>query len=243
MTPGAVLAREGGAPGWPLVLYFHHVSPDIRHYTALSPSAFRRGLELCLKHFGPALHPDQLETALTDPPDHPTFLVTFDDGYADVLEHAAPIMADLDIAAVHFLISDAVETGGCTGIPAPRAPFLDRDGIAELAAAGHRLAAHSRSHARFDRLTATEFADETGPSAFTHSSDSAGPIRLFAYPYGALPPVGMALPPDVLAFATVSSPALCWTTAPRAIRRTFLPSDDLNCWSNLIGNWSSAWHP
>src|SRR4051812_35195470 len=34
----------GAAPGWPVVLYFHHVRPDLRHYTSVTPSAFDRAL-------------------------------------------------------------------------------------------------------------------------------------------------------------------------------------------------------
>ncbi|WP_405117533.1 polysaccharide deacetylase family protein [Phaeobacter sp. BS23] len=187
--------------------------------------------------------PDTIEAALAAPPDHPQFLVTFDDGYTDVAEHALPILTDLGISCVHFLISDAVETGQCKGIPAPRAPFLDRKGIADLTASGHRLGAHSRSHARFDTLDAAELARETDQDTFAYSCDRGAARRLFAYPYGALPRSGLSLAPNTLAFATASVPARAWDKAPQAIRRTFLPSDDIDSWPKLTDHWRRSWNP
>ena len=42
MTPDP---EAGSAPGWPLVLYFHHVHPVIDHYTNVRPDQFARGLD------------------------------------------------------------------------------------------------------------------------------------------------------------------------------------------------------
>jgi peptidoglycan/xylan/chitin deacetylase (PgdA/CDA1 family) len=236
------LAAEGSALGWPLVLYFHHVSPIIQHYTALSPSNFRRGLELCLRNYGSALAPKAIETSLDKRLAEPRFLVTFDDGYLDVLEYALPIMQDLGIRAVHFLIADAVVTGSCAGITKPRAPFLNRADLGELKAAGHRLAAHSRSHRRFDTLTPEEIVCETAADNFDFAGRDSGSVELFAYPYGVVPAHINALPDDTLFFGTATSPMRDWDVAPHAIRRTFLPSDDTASWSRLISGWRDKWY-
>src|SRR4051812_27777456 len=55
--PGATVAHPppevGSAPGWPVALYFHHVHPDIRHYTAVTPAAFDRALDQLGDRFRP----------------------------------------------------------------------------------------------------------------------------------------------------------------------------------------------
>lgn len=43
--------RISSVRGWPLVLYFHHVSTTVHHYTALTPRQFALGLDMVLEHF------------------------------------------------------------------------------------------------------------------------------------------------------------------------------------------------
>lgn len=237
-------ASEGAAPGWPVVLYFHHVSPTIRHYTSLTPSAFRRGLELCLQHLGQALDPADIEQVMANRGcDAPSFLVTFDDGYVDVLKHALPILDDLGIRAVHFVIAAAVEHGTCEGIPTPRAPFLTAAQLDAFVRHGHRIGAHSRTHRRFDALTLDEVRREMCATAPGMAPKLKGQSGLFAYPYGILPHEIPAVPSRTLAFGTVKSAALPWDEAPHAIRRTFLPVGCDSDWPELISTWRFSWFP
>src|ERR1700704_5755594 len=94
----------GSYPGWPFVLYFHHVHPGIDHYTSLTPDSFVRGLDVVLRHFTPA-DPQALRSpdgrfAVAD---RPPALFTFDDGYRDLLDHAVEPMAERGIKAIFFV--------------------------------------------------------------------------------------------------------------------------------------------
>lgn len=227
------------APGWPLVCYFHHVSPYVNHYTALKPSSFRRGIEGLLEGFGPALDPSNLEDVTKCLGcETPKFLVTFDDGYKNVLDFALPILDDLGVRAVHFLISDAVANGACSGIAQPRAPFLNRKDVEVLLSHGHRVGAHTRTHRPLSGLHQDEAQVELDAEPVnTHGREE---LRLFAYPYGIFPKSEPRFSDRTLAFGTIKSDAYPWTVAPHAIRRNYLPAGHEADWPKLISEWRQA---
>ncbi|MET7507724.1 polysaccharide deacetylase family protein [Streptomyces albidoflavus] len=227
----------GSAPGWPLVLYFHHVHPGLRHYTALSPAEFRAGLTRVLQEFDPYEPADLLADGGPRRPDRPTVLVTFDDGYRDNLTHARPVLAELGVRAVLF---------ACTGLLGrrsdhPREDYLTPDECDLLAADGHLIGAHTSTHPHLDRLPGERARAECAASLDAVAARyGPGPARLFAYPYGGIPE-DAGLPADVLAFATVRSPALPWTARPQAIRRTYLPAGATESWDGLVRHWRERW--
>ncbi|WP_329413214.1 polysaccharide deacetylase family protein [Streptomyces sp. NBC_00704] len=227
----------GSAPRWPLVLYFHHVHPGVRHYTALSPDEFERGLEQVLERFDPYDPADLLADGGPRRPERPTVLVTFDDGYRDNTTHARDILDRLGVRAVFFV---------CTGMlgrrsPRPREDYLTFEACDRLAGEGHLIGAHTRTHPHLDRIPAADGRAQTrGSLDDIRERYGPGPARLFAYPYGGVP-AEPHLPDDVLAFGTVRSPATPWTANPQQIRRTYLPSGAADTWAELVLHWRTAW--
>ncbi|MFG2406877.1 polysaccharide deacetylase family protein [Streptomyces brevispora] len=227
----------GSAPGWPLVLYFHHVHPELRHYTSVTPDEFATGLERVLKDFDPYDPADLLAEGGPRRPDRPAVLVTFDDGYRDNTVHAREILDRFGVRAVFFV---------CTGLlgqrsEQPRQDHLTYEECDRLADDGHLIGAHTRTHPHLDRAPADEGRRETeGSLADVRARYGPGPARLFAYPYGGIPE-DPALPDEVLAFGTVRSPAAPWTESPQAIRRTYLPSGSADAWDGLVRHWRTGW--
>lgn len=228
----------GSAPGWPLVLYFHHVHPDVEHYTAVTPDQLERALALLLERFDP-LDPHEVRAR---PPggDRPQVLVTFDDGYRDNLTHAAPILAAYDVRAVFFVVTDWIGRSSTTD---PRQDFLDPVGHRQLVESGHRLAAHSTSHRRFSTLPPSVAAEEVRSSLGWAAREQQAAPALFAYPYGDLPEQDILadLAAEALAFGTVRCPALPWSDRPHAVRRTYLPSHAPELWPDLVQDWERQW--
>lgn len=110
------------------------------------------------------------------------FLVSFDDGYADSVDVALPVLRAHGIPAIQFLVSDWLD--------APPASADRRDGymtprdVGVWAAAGMDVGSHSASHPRFSRLSEAEARSE-----FERSRDALGrltgkPVRHFACPWG-----------------------------------------------------------
>lgn len=228
----------GSAPGWPLVLYFHHVHPDVDHYTAVTPDQLERALALLLERFDP-LDPHQVSV---QPPggERPQVLVTFDDGYRDNLTHAAPILAAHGVRAVFFVVTDWI---GRSSASDPRQDFLDPAGHRQLVEAGHRLAAHSTSHRRFSTLPPSVATEEVRSSLGWAAREPHAAPALFAYPYGDLPEHDVLADVDTeaLAFGTVRCAPLPWSDRPHAVRRTYLPSNAPELWPDLVRDWERQW--
>lgn len=223
----------GSAPGWPLVVYFHHVHPDVDHYTALTPPDFDRALGSLLERFEPvdpfAPHGDG---------SRPQVLVTFDDGYRDNLTHAAPILERHGVRAVFFVVTEEV---GRRDAASPRDDYLDEAAHRELVAAGHRISGHSRTHRRFSTLSREESLREARDSLeFARRYAGAEP-DLFAWPYGDLPLSPGVLPETTLGFGTVRCAPRPWTEAPHEIRRTYLPRGHTDLWAPLVRGWEQQW--
>jgi peptidoglycan/xylan/chitin deacetylase (PgdA/CDA1 family) len=113
-------------------------------------------------------------------------LLTFDDCFASVLEHAVPVLKAHGIPAVAFAVTGRV--GGVNdwsrSPSAPRLPLLDVDGLRQLTRAGVEIGAHSRSHRSLRENTGAELVDEVAGACDDLKALGLGPARLFAYPYG-----------------------------------------------------------
>jgi peptidoglycan/xylan/chitin deacetylase (PgdA/CDA1 family) len=221
-------AVTGSAAGWPLVLYFHHVHPSIDHYTSLTPDSFAHGLDTVLSLYGPALDP----VALPSPDDGPAVLITFDDGHRDNLEYALPVLDRLGVKALFFVITGLAD--------ADNDASMRWTEVADLAAAGHGVGAHSMTHPKLPELSpGRQRAEIVG--SLTAVRDRLGiPAPPFAYPYG-LPPSVAAVPPGTFAFGTVKAPPEPWTTARQEIRRTYLPVGHEELWPVLCREWRKQW--
>ena len=115
-------------------------------------------------------------------------LLTFDDGYCSVLEHAAPLVAEYGFTATVFVPSGLV--GGTMrryGAPAgtAAAPLLDWPQLKTLSAAGWTIGSHSRTHAMLTALPLGEAERELMESKDTIEDRVGRPVDACAYPYGA----------------------------------------------------------
>ncbi|HEY5359559.1 MAG TPA: polysaccharide deacetylase family protein [Streptosporangiaceae bacterium] len=111
--------------------------------------------------------------------------ITFDDGYASVLDTALPELDRRGFGATAFIISDLL---GRTNEwdEGPVWPLLDAAGVAELAAAGIEIGSHSATHRHLATLSAGRQAAEVTASRERLEDLLSAPIRGFAYPYGSM---------------------------------------------------------
>lgn len=231
------------APGWPLVLYFHHVNVAVQHYTSITPASFRRALGEILEGFGPALDPAEVAVSRTMP-DEPRVLITFDDGYRDNITDAVPILDEFGVKILLFCVTQAIS--GAThrqDTPRklqPRTDYMTWSELRSLADQGHVIAAHSRTHRHLPELTAEEVKAEVRGSLHDVARHIGTAPTAFAYPYGQHP-VWSALPSDVLGFGTIKSPPAPWDEEPHRIRRTYVPVDEPERWKSLIRRWRRQW--
>jgi len=116
-------------------------------------------------------------------------LLTFDDGYANLAEHAYPVLAALGFTATTFLITDFIGRANTWDMRYTwhRLPHLDWDAIERWRGRGLEFASHTASHARLTWLSDGRVADELGRSRETLLRRLGGTgARAVAYPFGAL---------------------------------------------------------
>jgi len=113
-------------------------------------------------------------------------LITFDDGYIDLAEHAMPLLRRYDFGAMVFLPTDYM--GDCSrwdvGI-AETAPLMGWDAIRALQAEGIIFGSHSASHRRLTDLHAAEIVDEAQRSRIRIREELGFWTDSIAYPSGA----------------------------------------------------------
>jgi peptidoglycan/xylan/chitin deacetylase (PgdA/CDA1 family) len=109
--------------------------------------------------------------------------LTFDDGYASVLENALPELVRREFTATVFVVSDRL--GGTNDWDAGTPwPLLSAAQVRELAAAGLEIGSHSATHVRLAGAGAERLAAEVRGSRERLSQAADAEIRGFAYPYG-----------------------------------------------------------
>lgn len=111
--------------------------------------------------------------------------ITFDDGYASVLEVAVPELLRHGFTATMFVISDRL--GGsnewCVG---PAQPLMSTAQVRELATVGMEVGSHAATHVRLAGIGAYQLEAEVSGSRASISELIGAPVRGFAYPYGSM---------------------------------------------------------
>jgi len=113
--------------------------------------------------------------------------LTFDDGFRNVGEVAAPTLRALGFRATLFVVADYCgRTNAWPGQPAgiPILPLLSHAELRVLAAAGFEIGAHGATHARLDRLSAAAAEQEIAGSRRRLEDGLGQSVTAFAYPYG-----------------------------------------------------------
>lgn len=125
-----------------------------------------------------------------------TFLLTFDDGYASLAEHAYPVLADLGFTATTFLIADFVGKTNTWDVRYTwqRLPHLDWHTIEHWQSRGFAFGSHGATHRRLTWLDDAAVLHDLRRSRdvlMVRLGPEAG--RAIAYPFGAVDPRILAL--------------------------------------------------
>ena len=97
-------------PRTAVVLAYHRIGPPDAPFRKVTIDNFRAQMAWLRRHCA-VLRPTELRRAVEHPPDRLPVLVTFDDGYRDYYEHAAPILREFSIPAVNFVATQFVDDG------------------------------------------------------------------------------------------------------------------------------------
>ena len=113
--------------------------------------------------------------------------LTFDDGFANLREHAAPLLSELGFRATIFAISG--RCGQMNDWPdqasgTPRLPLLSWEELAQMTATGFEVAAHTVTHRRLTEIPPAEAEREIMESKAMIEDRLGLAVETFAYPFG-----------------------------------------------------------
>ena len=174
----------------PSILYYHRVAPDISPHVGVTPEVFERQMRFLKKL---EMKGVTVSEGLEGSDPKKTCILTFDDGYLDNFEYAAPILEDLGFRATIFCLSACLGSlSAWTDDPLWRGiPLMAAEEIRELSERGFEIGSHTRSHCDLGR-TSREDPLRVRREIFdsrTELEDILGkPVSAFCYPYGSLSP-------------------------------------------------------
>jgi len=172
------------------LLCYHAVEPGWRSPLAVDPSVFAAQCAYLARR-RTVLPLDVAVSGLgrrwTLP--HGTTAITFDDGFASVLEHALPVLTRYGLPATVFVVAETLTPSGRpvdwvdTPPPYPMST-LTADQLRELDASGVRVESHSFSHHDLTQLSERECTEDLLRSRELLEDLLGRPVRHLAYPRG-----------------------------------------------------------
>lgn len=116
-----------------------------------------------------------------------TFTVTFDDGYASVIEAALPVLERQKVPAIQFLI--AGKLGGRNEWDIAKGDvaqsLMDAAQVRTWLAAGHQIGSHSLTHPNLRKIPLAQAREEISASRKRLEDTFGVAVVHFCYPYGA----------------------------------------------------------
>ncbi len=226
-----VLTRPHHPPGRSIdvpILMYHRVGrlPAVPTPTStkltVQPSVFAAQMEWLARHRFHAISPQQLYDALERRKPLPSrpVLITFDDGYRDVLYNAAPVLRRLGMPAAAFIITDRVD--------GPDISFLNWRELRSLEQDGFTIGSHTVHHLRLPSISPAQARLEVSQSRGTLERHLGRPVPWFAYPDGATDPAVVQLVHQagyLLAFTTQRG-STQYAREPFLLHRYEIPRSD-----------------
>lgn len=112
-----------------------------------------------------------------------TAVLTFDDGFADWPEIAAPLLARLGAHAT-FYVCPGLWNGQHPDVSGDAGALVGEEGVRTLLDAGMEIGSHTLSHPDLRLLDDAALATELRDSKAALEEIQGRPCRTFAYPYG-----------------------------------------------------------
>lgn len=206
-----VSAGRALAPRWPsgphcdncrqhdqsVILYYHGVTGE-------QAAAFRRQMEWLATQAKPLALADCVQPALATSdaisPMRPRVCVTFDDAFANLLDHALPVLHELRIPATIFAVSGNLGTKPRWELPEGHWDAHQRtmtaDEIGQLPAKLIEVGSHTHTHARLSRLSFRQAELEFRRSKCELEQITGREVVSLSVPFGDHPAYASALAAD-----------------------------------------------
>jgi peptidoglycan/xylan/chitin deacetylase (PgdA/CDA1 family) len=172
------------------ILCYHAVEPGWSSPLAVDPAAFEAHCAWLARH-RTVVPLDEAVTRLDSAGRLPSGVaaLTFDDGFAGLLEHALPVLSRYGLPATVFLVAQTLTAAGqrvdwVDTPPSHALETLTLEQVQAMQAAGVTFASHSWSHTDLTRLGFRDCVRDLRDSRELLESLLGHPVRHLAYPRG-----------------------------------------------------------
>ena len=166
------------------IVHYHYVFDD-------EVERFAQQLEFMSREFAPTSMSDAVDRLQSGRTNGDEVVVTFDDGFRNQLDNAAPLLREHGFSACFFLVTSFVGasaeatrrfTRERLHLPLPVEP-MGWDGAARLLELGHEVGSHTRTHPELPDLDDDDLTAELAASR-EEIARRLGDVRHFSVPYG-----------------------------------------------------------
>lgn len=168
------------------ILAYHSIADGEPNPLTIRPDVFQEQMRF-LKDNGYRVDPleEAVSKLATGQDVRRSVVLTFDDGYRDFLENAAPLLARYDFRATVFVITNCtLPAGDVAEAAASGRRYLRLPEIREVLAMGHAVGSHSVSHPWLSLVSPAELRSELETSKAFLEAELGVAVPTFAYPYG-----------------------------------------------------------
>ncbi|MBM2826409.1 MAG: polysaccharide deacetylase family protein [Dehalococcoidia bacterium] len=167
------------------ILMYHSISHDPNDEWAVSPEAFREQIEWLVANEFKVVPLEKALAMMENRGDlRKSIVLTFDDGYADFLDNAAPILSRHRFPATLFVVMGRVGATSEWSSRGIRRPLLGWDALKNVVDLGYTIGSHTMTHPRLSSLNPNTMAWEVEESLAALKKQIGGDFYPFAYPYG-----------------------------------------------------------
>jgi peptidoglycan/xylan/chitin deacetylase (PgdA/CDA1 family) len=167
------------------ILMYHRIGPipasvpAVTKTLTVTPADFASQMEWLKAHGYHAVSQLQAYRALEEGKPLPAkpVMITFDDGYRDVLWHAAPLLHRLHMPATEYVITGRVSNGDPSFLTWPQLTRLEKLGVT--------IGSHTVTHQDLALMPPSQALAELGDSRRALEQHLGHPVQWFAYPFGA----------------------------------------------------------
>ncbi|MDQ6525667.1 polysaccharide deacetylase family protein [Nocardioides sp. LHD-245] len=173
----------------PLVLMYHGVDrvPAERdpHAMFVTPASFRAQIEHLLEEgFVPLSEQAFVEGRRSGTLPSRSVLITFDDGYVGVGEHALPVLESFGVPSVLYVPAALVGGRSDWLEPRHRHPLMTGEELRTADRRGMAIGAHGTDHQDLTRVSGAELRRQTTGARRALGELLGRPVTSFAFPFG-----------------------------------------------------------
>lgn len=170
-----------------MITAYHRVNPWHKEDAlTVSPGNFERQMRYLLKRGFIPVQPDDYLSKAGTGDSSSALLTTFDDGYADNLWYAAPVLGKLGVKPLIFLTVNYIGTVDIFRRYKDKEKdrFLNWREVGEMSAEGVVFGSHSLSHPHLTQVDDGTLRAEVAESKKIIEDRTGRPVNFFCCPYG-----------------------------------------------------------